>query len=467
MIRPIQLTPARRGVSALIAMMYLVLFSTLAVGFYASTNTSVQVSSNDQKIARALLAAESGMDFMRYQMALVVVPPETTEDQLWPELIKSLRAQLDGTGNLAGKSIHSDNEIVRIPASPNEFIRTQSGGGEFQATISNKGHKVMVSVRGRYGDAASLGRGVQMEFGLAEKAHKIFDYGIATKGSVATGGSAKITGATDSAQGSILATSMTNPTPVSVMGPLVSGDISIVNPSGVVAVGSGASVGGTSDPAQIAEHIHKGVEEPEFPTINTDVFKTFVTDPVTGLPRYYAGGSTLENVVIRANTNPTFAGGATIRGVVYVETPNVITFRGNTTVQGLLVGPNSPTGNLSTNVFNFAGTVQVQGVQTLPDSFGGLKKMTGSFLLAPGFAASFTGNFGRIDGSLVADRFSFSGSATGTIVGTIINMKDNLMNVGGSSEVIIAGNGTNNFPAGLYFSKKYEALPDTYEELRN
>ena len=93
MKRSIKSNQARRGVSALVAMMYLVLFSTLAVGFYATSTTSSQVSSNDQKIARALLAAESGMDFMRFQMAQVVVPPMTTEDQLFPNLITALRGQ--------------------------------------------------------------------------------------------------------------------------------------------------------------------------------------------------------------------------------------------------------------------------------------------------------------------------------------------------------------------------------------
>ena len=462
-----QCTPARRGVTSMLAMMYLVLFATLAVGFYTSTNTAVQVANNDQRIARALLAAESGMEFMRYQLGLIDVAPETTEAELWPNLVAALRAQLDGTPNIGNKNIYTDGETVRIPASADEFIRLDDDGGEFQATVNNSGHKVLVIVRGRYGAAVSLGRGIQMEFGLAEKAHRIFDYGIATKGSVLTTGSAKITGHLDPTKGSILATSLTSPTPISIQGPLVSGDLSVVNPNANVAFGSGTSIGGTKNPSEIvAEHIHKGVKEPEFPTINTDVFRSYVTDPNTGQPRYYVSGSVLENMVIKANTNPTFAGGATIRGVVYIETPNVVTFRGNSSVQGLLVGPSSPTGNVSTNVVSFAGNVQVQGVETLPEAFGGLKKMTGSFLLAPGFAANFTGNFGRIDGSMVADKFTFSGSATGTIKGTMINMKDNLLTVGGSSEVIIAGDGTNNFPAGLTFGKKYEALPDTYEELR-
>ena len=459
--------PRRHGVSALLAMMYLVLFSTMAVGFYATTNTAAQVAHNDQKIARALLAAESGMDFMRYQMAQVVVPAATRQEQLFANLGTCLGNQINGTANVAGRSIHADNSIIRIPASPDEYIKLDNEGSEFRVTIYNRGHKALVTIHGRHYDTASMSRGVQMEFGLAEKAHEIFDYGIATKGSVATSGSAKIQGAVDPTKGSILATSMTAATPISVQGPLVSGDLSAVNPAANITFGAATSVGGTDDDATIiADHIHKGVPEPEFPVIDTDIFKPYVTNPLTGLPNYWVAGSTLQNMVIRANTNPTFAGGATIKGVLYIEAPNVVTFRGNTNIQGVIVGPKTPIGNLSTNVVSFAGSVTASGVETLPDTFGDLRKLTGSFLLTPGFSTSFTGNFGTIAGTMVADKFAFSGSAQGTVKGTLINMKDNLLSVGGSSEVIIAGNGTNNFPAGVYFTQKYESLPDTYEELR-
>src|SRR3954467_3970736 len=58
----------RRGLTSMLAMLYLTLFATLAVGFYVSTNTSAQVSSNEQRRYKSLGAAESGMDFMRYQL---------------------------------------------------------------------------------------------------------------------------------------------------------------------------------------------------------------------------------------------------------------------------------------------------------------------------------------------------------------------------------------------------------------
>ena len=39
-------TATRNGMAALIAMMYLTIFATMAVGFYASTNTNAIVASN-------------------------------------------------------------------------------------------------------------------------------------------------------------------------------------------------------------------------------------------------------------------------------------------------------------------------------------------------------------------------------------------------------------------------------------
>ena len=59
-------------------MLYLVLFSTMAIGFYATTTMSMQLSANDERIARAELAAESGMDFIRLHLAAVRIPTSAT-----------------------------------------------------------------------------------------------------------------------------------------------------------------------------------------------------------------------------------------------------------------------------------------------------------------------------------------------------------------------------------------------------
>jgi len=447
---------SRRGIAAVLAMLYLVLFSTLALGFYAATTTAVQVVGNERRSALAQMAAESGMDFVRYQLSHVTIPHGTAPSALFSTIYASLQTQLNDTGNLT--TISNDGTTIHIPANTASFVNLDSEGSRFHATIENLGAKLRVKITGRHNNDSVL-RAVQMDYGLAEKASAIFDFGIASKGKIITGGTAVIKGDTDPKKGSVLSTCMTDPTPVVIGGKEISGDISISNPAGNVTY-SGASVGGTTDPVIIArDHIHKGVPEPEFPTVDTDIFLPYVTS-------IYTTGKTLTNCRILANTNPTFNGGANITGVVYVETPNTITFGGNSNIQGVIVVQNNPTGDLSSNAIHFKGTVNASPVSSLPASYGDLRKLTGSFLLAPNFAVSFTGDFGTIRGSVLASKVSMTGNASGTIVGSVVNLEDTLMTVNGSAAITIASTGTTDYPAGVYFSSHYVPLPDTYAEVQ-
>src|SRR4051812_35853861 len=65
---------SRQGMTALLAMLYLTLIASLAVGFYASSNSAVMVSENEKRTGMALASCESGMDFMNFQMAQLAVP---------------------------------------------------------------------------------------------------------------------------------------------------------------------------------------------------------------------------------------------------------------------------------------------------------------------------------------------------------------------------------------------------------
>src|SRR5213080_3376342 len=106
-MRPIMKTrktrTPRRGITSAMAMLYLTLFATLSLGFYASVTTSVQIAKNDQRNAKALLAAESGVQFMRYHLANVFVSSASTDPM--GDLCTSLQARLDGTSNLGGNHI--------------------------------------------------------------------------------------------------------------------------------------------------------------------------------------------------------------------------------------------------------------------------------------------------------------------------------------------------------------------------
>ena len=55
---------------------------------------------------------------------------------------------------------------------------------------------------------------------------------------------------------------------------------------------------------------------------------------------YKPGQKIYTNVIIPPNTNPMFSGPTTIEGVVYIKQPNKVTFNGNCTITGVIVGEN-------------------------------------------------------------------------------------------------------------------------------
>ena len=441
--------------AAVLAMMYLVLFSSLAVGFYAATTTSAQLASNDLRGSDALMAAESGMQLVRYQLANLNIPHNTAQGNLFTTIYNQLSTNLNGTANMAGQTVGLSGSVISIPSGTTSYI-SLGNGSSFRATITQSGQQLIVAVNGNKGNLL-INRTVQINYGIAQRASSVFNYGIASNGKITTAGAAQILGSPDPTKGSLLSTNMTDATPVSAGGKVISGDISITNPNGNVAVSG--SIGGTSNVSLInANHIHKGVPAPDFPTVDTSAFAAYATTK-------YVSGKTLDNMYIAPNTNPSFTGNTTIKGVLLIQTPNKVTFGGNVTIQGAIVVQNSPTGTISQDVLNFSGNTTVQGVETLPASYGSLRSLTGAFLLAPGFAVNFTGDFGAVNGSIIADNVNFSGNAGGNINGSIVNLQNLPMTVNGSSDIIITSTGTTNYPTGVFFGSNYVPLADTYREL--
>lgn len=458
----------RRGVAAVLAMLYLVLFSVLALGFYAATTTAVQVSGNEKRSNAAFFAAESGMNFMRYQLAQITLPHSTPPSGYWNLVSAYMLAHLSGTVNVGAAGVDAGAALISIPAGGG-YIELNDGTSRFRATLQkvNDYGVLRLKVIGRYKDTDVV-RALQVDYVPVENASKIFDYGIASKGRIYTKGAARIRGATDPTKGSILSTITTDPVPVQISGKEVSGDISISSTTGQVLFDPSASIGGTNNSTLIEQdHIHKGVTAPEFPQVDPSGFAAYATNT-------FAGGTdarNLTNTRIPANTGTPahplkFTGTTAVTGVLYVEAPNVVEFGGNTSIQGTVVVQNGVPTNLTNNVLSFTGSVSATGVETLPASYGDLRKLTGSFILAPGFLVNFTGNFGTVNGSIVSSQLTMSGNAGGTVKGTVINVDPSTLTLDGSSEIVIASTGTSNYPAGLFFDSHFGPAADTYLEVQ-
>src|SRR5678809_933894 len=95
----------RKGMTALIAMLYLALLASLAVGFYASSNSAAMVSENEKRTNQALMSCESGLDFMNFHLAQLAIPHGGTAQQRMTALYNQLKTQLENTGNMGSKTM--------------------------------------------------------------------------------------------------------------------------------------------------------------------------------------------------------------------------------------------------------------------------------------------------------------------------------------------------------------------------
>src|SRR4051812_3436722 len=177
---------ARSGMTAVLAMLYLTLMASLALGFYSATNTAVLVSTNEQRVERARLAAESGLDFARFHLSKVAIPAKASLTKHFSMMCDQMATRINGSGNVDKGTIYFDTTMVRVPADPNKFIKADDKGLEFQFTITDisddKGPKVRVTSVGRNIMTASAAgiRVVRLDFDLKPHKSSVFQYGIAT-----------------------------------------------------------------------------------------------------------------------------------------------------------------------------------------------------------------------------------------------------------------------------------------------
>src|SRR4030095_16846978 len=104
----------------------------------------------------------------------------------------------------------------------------------------------------------------------------------------------------------------------------------------------------------------------------------------------------------------------------------------------------------------FAGNgVAKQSLATLPPDpkWDELRKLTGTFLVAPAFDVTFQGNFGTVAGTVVADRVTITGNTEGSVV----TLTNNPLMISGSSAIGLSAPSDSKH-SGLRFKERY--VPD-------
>ena len=164
--------------ASVLAMIYLVLFAALALGFYAQVTANAQLSGNQRRAAEAQIAAEAGARFLQFHLNAVNIPGGLTADQAFSQLHSQLKSRLEGAGNLGDKLLGFTAGAsgvpgqIRIPNNSNEYITLTPGGGAFRAVITDAWPRIKVKYTGIAGGPASgfaIARAFELQYQRAPR----------------------------------------------------------------------------------------------------------------------------------------------------------------------------------------------------------------------------------------------------------------------------------------------------------
>jgi hypothetical protein len=456
-------TPPReqkhRGIALIMSMVFIAMFSALAVAMASMSGNNTQVASNQHKIDGARACAESGFDVLRCWLKEVWLPGTTQPSQILNQIRTSLNQ------GIANVYVTCNGSTLTIPS----VTLDSATGRSFHATITKlpvtDSNTYQVDVTGIYG---STQKTIRANYVLDVQGNTVFDFGVATKGPLSLSGNIELEGINVSVEASVYIESENSTLALSIVGnSQIAGDVSIVNSNAMVNLQGGqAGIGGETGQAAINDHVDFGVPTSDFPVPVPGEFTKYINSVIDANTNTSAK-ATYQNVRIVANTNPKFTKQINLKGVIFIEAPNVVEFAGGADITGIIVGNGNLEDNSGTNQLKFTGSVTSHPITDLPDDaqFGAVRKETGTFVMAPGFNVSFGGNFNTLNGAIAGNGIEFYGNAGGIINGSVINYSEDEMTLSGNSDLYFNRSGITEAPAGFVPEFILDYNPTSYTEV--
>jgi len=436
-------------------MIFVLIFSALAVSMFSISGTNVQIANNQHKVNCAFASAESGLEVTRYWLSRVLIPSSTAQSNYFSTIVDTLQSDLTAN-NISNFTVNNDGSIPTVT-----FASATGQAFEGQILIdSNTPNILQVYAVGSMGEIA---RTIRVCYDIEPYEYPIFNFGLATKGPLNFPGNPTIAAANANWEADMYVESTSDPIAVFVGGNTnFDGDVSIGNPAANVDLQGDVLIAGEQGQAAIDNHVFIGADTPEFPVPDTGHFQQYATGAIIDSSTDISDSMTLSNVTIKAGTNPYFGGNVIIQGILLIESPNKVTFSRNVSLKGLIVAEgdvHNP--QPGTNTIGFCGNFDTDSYPQDPQ-FDAIRHETGSSIVAPGFAASFAGNFSTLEGVMAVSGLHFSGNANAQIKGTIINYSDTAAVVEGNATMNFDRVGTTKIPAGFDLYRELDYNPTSY-----
>ena len=440
----------RDGAVLIIAVIFVAMFSSLGLALLTMSSTNVQVADNHYNANRALESAQSGLEVTRYWLGRVAMPGTVIPADRFTTLTGLVDAELL-TAGICTTSVCDEDGVTPLAVNLGSTTINSLADQSFDASIEKTADLDLIQLN-ITGSAGSISRTINVNCRFETREHNVFDYGVATRGPLSLLGNVAMDGTNVHTDADVYIESNGQDEALSIIGnSQIGGDVTITNPDGYATLQGGqAGIGGETGAAAL-DHVSVGDAPVEFPTPLTDYFEQYVQNTFDPAVDDTSADATYENIRIPGGTNPTFSGSTTLNGIVFIESPNIVTFTGNVDITGIIVGDGDMNDNSGANQIIFLGNVGSAPVADLPETelFDGLRDETGTFLMAPGFSASFGGSFETLNGAIAANGINFFGNAGGTINGSILNYSDTPMTLSGNSDLFFNRSGDTEVPAGF------------------
>jgi Tfp pilus assembly protein PilX len=451
----------QRGAVLILSLIFIFIFSALAISMATISGTNVQIADNQRKVNNAFASAESGLEIMRYWLNRIDIP-NSTEPSAIISAIKDSLLNDPEFKELSNIPLNCNGSQITISS----VTLFSTNNMSFSAVLSQlDDDTVQLDVTGSNGQ---INRIIRVNYNIESNTSPIFNFGLATKGPLHINGNPSLTGVNSPQEASIYIESQSDDVALDTNGNSdLDGDVSIVNADAQVNINGNISIGGESGQAAIDNHIFIGVDASEFPTPDTEHFRQYAIGDIIDSSTNTSGNITFTNAIVLPGSDPTFSGNTEINGIMFIETPNKVKFAGNLIIRGIIVANGDVNSPSEQNKLTFTGNVDTYPVSQLPEEpeFDALRLKTGSLIIAPGFSASFQGNFSTLDGSIAASGVEFSGNAGGTIKGTIINYYVTPTDLKGNVNLNFDRSDITDAPAGFKYSQVLKYNPFSYSEI--
>ncbi len=457
----------RYGTVLILSMIFVVIFSALAISMLTLSGTNAQLASNQHKVDYALASAESGLEVERYWLNRVMMPSTTPVSSYLSEIVSLVKDDLTAEG--------VTNITLSDSGAFEPVVLNSTNGQNFEGQLDVDANSPDTLHLQASGGTEQVSRTIGVSFAIDDYKWPIFNYGMATKGPINYTGNPTTLSASENWEADIYVESSGSTVAIDIDGNInFDGDLTIGNPAANVDFAGDVQIAGETGEDAIDNHVTIGEDGyVEFPVPDTASFEVYATGMVIDSstdPNFFGdpnkigtGNATLINAKIVAGTNPIFYNNVTIQGILFIESPNAVIFSANMALMGIIVGD----GDLETDpvtdkidvLGNFASLPYPPGAE-----FDAIRQEEGTSILAPGFAGTFAGNFSTVEGVIALSGMHFSGNVSALVKGTLINYSDDPMVVEGNPSMMFDRAGLTKIPAGFDTHKVLIYDPSSYQE---